>query len=188
MTSTIDATPATHTVTRTYDDYRALFAGHRMPFAYVDLDLLDANISQALKRAGAKHIRLASKSIRSVALLRHIFAADARFQGIMCYTAREAAWLASQGFDDLLLGYPTWHAADVAAVAEQVRAGKRITFMVDSLEQVAHLAELAQRFGVRHSVCIEVDCSIDVPGLHFGVWRSPLRTPAAVRPIAERIL
>lgn len=187
-TTTTHAAPVARDLTRTYSDYRALFAGHRLPFAYVDLDLLDANIAQALARGGDKQIRLASKSIRSVAILRHIFAASARFRGIMCYTAREAAWLADQGFDDLLLGYPTWHAEDVAAVAEQVRAGKTITLMVDSREHIDHLATLGQRFGVRLRVCIEVDCSIDVPGLHFGVWRSPLRTPEQVRPIAERIL
>ncbi len=188
-TTTSNAAPASiPDLTRTYSAYRATFAGHRLPFAYVDLDLLDANIQQALARAGAKQIRLASKSIRSVAILRHVFAADERFRGIMCYTAHEAAWLAGLGFDDLLLGYPTWHADDVAAVADHIRAGKQITLMVDSMEHVEHLATLAQRFGVRLPVCIEVDCSIDVPGLHFGVWRSPLRTPEQVRPIAARIL
>src|SRR5260370_25214700 len=30
--------------------------------------------------------------------------------------------------------------------------------------------------------------SLDLPGLHFGVWRSPLRTPDQVRPLIERII
>jgi D-serine deaminase-like pyridoxal phosphate-dependent protein len=29
--------------------------------------------------------------------------------------------------------------------------------------------------------------SMDMPGLHFGVWRSPLRTPEQIRAIVERI-
>jgi D-serine deaminase-like pyridoxal phosphate-dependent protein len=171
-----------------YSYYRQIFAGRAMPFAYVDLDLLDQNVQAILKRAGAKRIRLASKSIRSVAILRRLLDADPRFQGIMCFTAREAVWLASQGFDDLLIGYPTWQPDDIVAVAHSVAAGKQITLMVDSVEHVEHIAEIARQHDARLPVCIEVDLSIDVPGLHFGVWRSPLRTPAQARPVVESIL
>ena len=91
---------------RDYAYYKRVFAGQRMPFAFVDLDLFDANIAQIVARAGEKRIRVASKSVRSVALLRRILAADPRIQGVMCFTAREAVYLAGQGFDDLLIGYP----------------------------------------------------------------------------------
>ncbi|MGZ3715560.1 MAG: hypothetical protein ACXVA4_09090, partial [Ktedonobacterales bacterium] len=67
-----------------YDYYRRAFSGHRMPFAYVDLDLLDQNIREVVARVSGKQVRLASKSIRSVAVLRRILAADTCFQGIMC--------------------------------------------------------------------------------------------------------
>ncbi len=173
---------------RDYGYYRQIFAGHAMPFAYVDLDLLDQNVQAILKRAGEKRVRLASKSIRSVAMLRRLLDADPRFQGIMCFTAREAVWLASQGFDDLLIGYPTWRPDDIAAVAQAVKEGKRITLMVDSVEHVEHIAEIARHHDARLPLCIEVDLSIDVPGLHFGVWRSTIRTPAQARPVVERIL
>ncbi|HKD75215.1 MAG TPA: amino acid deaminase/aldolase, partial [Ktedonobacterales bacterium] len=171
-----------------YAYYRQIFADRAKPFAYVDLDLLDQNVQAILKRSGDKRIRLASKSIRSVAILRRLLDADPRFQGIMCFTAREAVWLASQGFDDLLIGYPTWQLDDIAAVAHAVAAGKQITLMVDSVEHVEHIAEIARQHDARLSVCIEVDLSIDVPGLHFGVWRSTIRTPAQARPVVESIL
>ena len=103
------ATPASGPVPETKRDYayyKQVFAGQRMPFAFVDLDLFDANIAQIVARAGEKRIRVASKSVRSVALLRRILAADPRIQGVMCFTAREAVYLAGQGFDDLLIGYP----------------------------------------------------------------------------------
>src|SRR6185437_11097415 len=149
--------------------------------------LLEANIQAVSQRAGTKRVRLASKSIRCVAMLRRILAADSRFQGIMCFTAREAVWLAGQGFTDLLIGYPTWHAEDIGAIAEATKTGAQITLMVDSPAHVAQVATVARQHGVRLPVCIEVDMSIDVPGLHFGVWRSPLRTPEQVRPVLESI-
>lgn len=174
----------------TYAVYRALFAGRAMPFAYVDLDLFDENARRiaALARERGKRVRIASKSVRSVALLRRILAADATFRGLMCFTAREATWLAGQGFDDLLIGYPAWHDADLDAVAQATAgAGARIVLMVDSVEHVERIEAAARRAGVRLPLCLELDMSLDVPGLHFGVWRSPLRTAAQARPVLERI-
>ncbi len=176
------------TLARDYAAYRSVFAGRAMPFAYVDLDLLDENVRQVLARAGEKRVRLASKSLRSVALLRRILAADSRFQGVMCFTAREAISLAAQGFDDLLIGYPTPSATDIAAVAEATAAGARITLMVDSVAHVEQAERVAEWRGVRLPLCLEMDMSLDLPGLRFGVWRSPLRSPALARPVIERIV
>src|SRR5215467_4173003 len=81
-----------------YAYYKEVFSGRPMPFAYLDLDLLDQNIREIAALAKGKQIRVASKSLRSVAVLRRIFAADPIFQGIMCYTAQEATYLATQGF------------------------------------------------------------------------------------------
>lgn len=171
-----------------YATYRQSFQSLRKPFAYVDLDLFDANIQQVLARSGDKRLRLASKSIRCVAMLRRILAADARFQGIMCFTAREAVWLASQGFSDLLLGYPMWHADDIGAIAQATANGADITLMIDSIEHIDQIASVAQQFGVVIPVCVEIDLAVDIPGLHFGVWRSPLRTPEQLRPILDHLV
>jgi D-serine deaminase-like pyridoxal phosphate-dependent protein len=65
-----------------------------------------------------------TKSIRSVAILRRVLASGAPFRGLMCYSPAEAAWLASQGFDDLLVAYPSVEPEDLRAVAAQVRAGR----------------------------------------------------------------
>ncbi len=173
---------------RDYAYYRAAFAGQRMPFAFLDLDLLDENIRAVLSRAGSKHIRVATKSVRCVDVLRRILAADPRIQGLMCFTAAEAVWLARQGFDDLLLGYPCYDEADIADVATATLAGAHITLMVDSLAHVERAEAVARRHGVRLPLCLDLDMAIDMPGLHFGAWRSPLRTVAQARPVIERIL
>nr|BBH93246.1 amino acid aldolase [Thermogemmatispora argillosa] len=176
------------TTPRDYQYYRAVFRGQQMPFAYLDLDLLDENIRLTRARAGGKRIRIASKSVRSVAVIKRILATEPTFQGIMAFTAREAVYLARQGLDDLLIGYPTWHEEDIAAVARATADGAHITLMVDSLAHVEHIETIARRYGVRLPLCLDIDMSVDFPGLHFGVWRSPLRTAEQVRPLIARIM
>ncbi|MEI0739342.1 hypothetical protein VQ056_26715 [Paenibacillus sp. JTLBN-2024] len=57
---------------RGYAYYKKAFEGIPKPFAYVDLDLFDENTRNILKRAGSKNLRIATKSVRSVALLKRI--------------------------------------------------------------------------------------------------------------------
>src|SRR5579862_2426583 len=70
-----------------YAYYRSIFGNHPMPFAYVDLDLLAQNMCQVVarvrgdERKAGKRVRLASKSLRCVAITRRILASDACFQG-----------------------------------------------------------------------------------------------------------
>ncbi len=158
-----------------------------MPFAYLDLDLLEQNIRQVISFAKGKRIRLASKSIRSVSVLRRIAASDPCFQGIMCFTAPEAVYLAGQGFQDLLIGYPTWHHDEITAVARAISGGAEITLMVDSTAHLEHIQKIAADHQCVIPVCLDIDMSLPVPGLHFGVWRSPLQTPDQVRPLVELI-
>ncbi|RED56831.1 amino acid deaminase/aldolase [Cohnella lupini] len=159
-----------------------------MPFAYVDIDLLDRNIREIARAAGNKKIRVASKSIRSVEVLRRIMRSDDTFQGIMCYTATEAAFLAKQGLQDLLLGYPVWEPGGIRLLADLIGEGHGITFMADCLEHVDHLEKIAQERGVRLPLCLDIDMSANYPGLRFGVWRSPLRDWDHVRPVVEKIM
>ena len=159
-----------------------------MPFAYLDLDLLNQNIHEIVKRVGDKRVRLASKSLRSVSVIQRILAASPTFQGVMSYTALEAVYLASQGIDDLLIGYPTWHADDIAAVARATAKGAHITLMIDSIEHVEQVERVASKHGVRLPLCLDIDMATQFPGLHFGVWRSTVRTPEQARPLIERIL
>nr|WP_223258401.1 amino acid deaminase/aldolase [Thermogemmatispora tikiterensis] len=173
---------------RDYQYYREIFRGRPLPFAYVDLDLLEENIRLTRERAGGTRVRIASKSLRSVAIIKRILAAEPTFQGIMAFTAREAVYLARQGLDDLLIGYPTWHAEDIAAVARATADGAHITLMIDSQAHVEQIESVARRYGVRLPLCLDIDMAVDFPGLHFGVWRSPLRTAEQVRPVIERIM
>lgn len=158
-----------------------------MPFAYLDLDLFAENVRQIADKAGGKRIRVASKSLRCVPAIRRVLEANACFQGIMCFTAREAVYLAGQGFRDLLIGYPTYNAEDLGVVARATAEGAQITLMVDSIAHIDQIERVAEQYNVRLPICLDVDMSVQFPGLHFGVWRSPLRDVEGMRPVLERI-
>lgn len=159
---------------RDYAYYKAVFRGRRMPFAFVDLDLLDDNIASVVRRAGGKLVRVASKSVRCLSLLRRILAADPGVRGVLCYSASEAAYLSRHGLDDLVVGYPIWDDGRIREVAEEVRKGKRVTLMADSPEHIERLGAIARDLDVVLPVCLDADMSSRLPGLHFGVLRSPL--------------
>ncbi|OAB35301.1 amino acid deaminase/aldolase [Paenibacillus glacialis] len=159
-----------------------------MPFAYVNLDLLDANIRAIVSAAGDKKVRVASKSIRSIAVLRRIINSDEVFQGVMCYTAREADFLIQNGFDDLLLGYPMWDKSEITNLLRAADRGHMIVFMVDSIQHVEHIEKLAATLGIQAAVCLDIDMSTNYPGLHFGIWRSPVTCWSQARLIVERMM
>ncbi|MGU3567199.1 hypothetical protein [Paenibacillus sp. D51F] len=77
-----------------YAYYQDMFESLPKPFAFVDLDLFEANAAAIAREAGDKKARIASKSIRCVDPLRRILRSSPVFQGIMCFTAAEAAYLA----------------------------------------------------------------------------------------------
>lgn len=171
-----------------YQNYCEIFRDKPMPLAYVDLDLLQTNVQQIIQRAKGKPIRIASKSVRSVEVLRRIMDTNpAAFQGIMCYTAPEAIHLGEHGFKDLLVAYPTWDASHIGQVCEQIRAGKPITLMLDSIEHVQHLEKIAAQYDVKLPLCLDIDMSMDVPGLHFGVWRSSVVSVESALRVYEAI-
>ncbi len=170
-----------------YNYYRKIFQGRSLPFAYLDLDLLDQNIQQILQRAGDKKIRIASKSVRSLSMLKRILAASPKFQGVMCFSPQEAVWLSQQGLDDLLLGYPVWQPVQLRTICAEIQKGKTIVAMLDSLEHVSHLDKIAGECGVIMPVCLDLDLSTDFPMLHFGVWRSNITNSAAALRVYEQI-
>src|SRR3954454_2320309 len=127
-------------------------AGLDPPFAAVDLDAFDANAADLLRRGGGVPLRLASKSLRVRALQER--ALKAGFRGTLCFTLPEALWLASLGFEDLVVAYPT---VDRRALGELVHgpARERVTVMVDCREHLDLIAAAEPDGPVK--VCIDVD-------------------------------
>ncbi len=158
-----------------YLRYRDALQHERLPLAWLDLDRFHNNARSLLARSGQLPIRLATKSLRCRGALAYAMALDKRFQGLLCYHAAEAAWLSGQGFNDLVVAYPTLVRQDLEAVTQRTAAGARIVLMVDHPDQLQAAERAATKFGARQPVWLDLDCSVAFPGLWFGVYRSPLR-------------
>ena len=155
------------------------------PFALVDLDAFDANAADMLRRAAGKTIRLASKSLRCRALQRRALALPG-FQGTLAFTLPEALWLSRNGFEDILVAYPT---ADTRALRELAgRPGSAIV-MVDSREQLDLIERTLDGAG-RVRVCLDIDAGWRALGgrLRVGARRSPVRTPQQAAALTREIL
>jgi D-serine deaminase-like pyridoxal phosphate-dependent protein len=176
---------------QSHERYERIFAEVEAPFAFVDLDAMWANAEAMLARAGGKPIRIASKSIRCRALLEAILRRDERFAGLMTYTLPETLWLAEQGFEDLLLAYPT---ADSEALGELALrsvahpAGAPIV-MVDCVEHLDAIEAVLGAGAAPVRVCIDIDASWwALRGrIKIGAKRSPIRTVEQAVALAREI-
>jgi D-serine deaminase-like pyridoxal phosphate-dependent protein len=170
-----------------YEALTAAFENLPLPAAFVDLDALDANARAMAQRAKGTPLRIASKSVRCVAVLQHVLQSHSGYQGLMTYTARETLWLAQQGFDDLLLAYPLARANEAAALAQAAALGRRVWAMADLPQHLPLLQQAAQDAGITLKVCLDLDMSMPVPGIWFGVRRSSIRTPQQAVAFAREV-
>ena len=171
-----------------YKYYKSIFKGQRMPLAYVDLDLMHQNIDVLIERAKGKNIRIASKSIRCKSVMERILQSSDQFKGIMCFTAEEAVYLSENRFDDIILAYPVVHPPHIQAIAQKVKAGAKIYMMVDRMEHIHIIEEALKDADIKMPICIDIDMSVDFPGLHFGVWRSSLRSMKDFTKFVDKVL
>jgi D-serine deaminase-like pyridoxal phosphate-dependent protein len=159
------------------------------PFAVLDLDALWANAADMERRAAGKPIRLASKSLRCREVQRRVLERPG-WAGTLAFTLPEALWLAGEGFDDLVVAYPTVDRDALRALAGS-EARERITVMVDSVAQLDWIAEtVAGGAAGPVRVCIDVDAGWAPLGgrVRIGAKRSPVRTPDDAAALAREIV
>ncbi len=155
--------------------------------AIVDLRAFDDNARDLVRRAGGKPIRVASKSVRCRALLERALARDG-FAGIMSFTLSESLWLAREGFDDVLLAYPSTDRDGYATLTGDPKLAAAVTVMVDDIGQLDLIDRV--RAGTEEvRVCLELDTSLRLLGgrVRVGALRSPLRTPEQLAGLARAI-
>lgn len=174
-------------MSKKYQYYNTLFKGKTLPLAYLDLDLLEENIVQIAKRAKHGTIRIASKSIRCTYVLEKILQSSQQYKGIMTFMPQEALWLLEKGFDDLLMGYPTINKEALTAFCIATKNGKRIIPMVDCIEHIQIIQKIAAKEKIIQPICIDIDMSSDFPGIHFGVYRSPINTFAQFKKLVDQL-
>src|SRR6476646_11601261 len=150
-----------------------------------------ANADAMLERSAGKRVRVASKSVRCRALMEAILGRDERFRGLMTYTLPETLWLAEQGFEDLLLAYPT---ADLGALeelalrSEAAPEGAPIV-MVDSVRHLEMIESVLGKGAQPLRVCIDVDASWWWLGgrVKIGPKRSPIHSVEQAVALAREI-
>jgi D-serine deaminase-like pyridoxal phosphate-dependent protein len=152
-----------------YTQYKKALTSVPSPALYLDLDAFEKNIKWALDNSGSKKIRVATKSIRCAALIKKVLESSPNFQGLMSFTIEESLWLKSLGFKDILMGYPTMDQKNLEALSSDP---SEITLMVDLPEHVHYLA----KFNAPFRLCLDLDLSMDLPFVRFGVYRSSLQT------------
>ncbi len=178
-------------IERSHERYEAIFEEVEAPFAFVDLDAMWSNAAAMLERAGAKPVRVASKSLRCRDLIERILRRDERFAGLMTFTLPETLWLAEGGFENLLLAYPT---ADTAALGElTLRSvanpeGAPIV-MVDCAEHLDAIESVLGAGAAPVRVCIDLDAGWWALGgrIKVGPKRSPVHTVEQAVALAREI-
>jgi D-serine deaminase-like pyridoxal phosphate-dependent protein len=176
---------------QSYARYERIFAEVEAPFAFVDLDAMWANADSMLERAGGKPIRVATKSIRCRALLEQILRRDQGFAGLMTFTLPETLWLADQGFENLLLAYPTADAGALGELALRSVANPTGAPIV-CVDCVDHLEAIESVLGAGAApvrVCIDVDAGWWALGgrIKVGPKRSPVHTVEQAIALAREI-
>lgn len=162
-------------------------AGLDAPLAALHLPSLRANVADLRRRAEGTRIRIASKSVRSRAVLTEVLGeglkGDDAVRGVMAYSLREALWLVCSGCPDVLMGYPTVDRGALADLSRDPAALAAVTLMIDDTRQL----QIALEAGVAGArVCVDVDCSLKIGPVHLGVRRSPLRGADDVGALVKR--
>ncbi len=172
--------------------YDAIFASVTPPFAFVDLDAMRRNAAAMLAQAAGLPIRVASKSVRSTAVLRRILELDPGFRGVLAFTAPEALHLAGAGFDDVVVGYPTVDRGAISQVARLAAEdpGRAPVLMVDDRPHLDLIEGAIGGGPARVRVCLDIDLSWWPLGgrvTRIGPKRSPVHDPGRARRMAAEI-
>lgn len=169
-----------------YDYYRHVFHDRSLPFAYLDLDLLERNIRTLLARSGGKLLRVDARALLCPDIVARVLRSHIRFRGVKCATANEAVHLVTEwALNDVLVAYPTPQPEAIERVCQVVKDGGEITLTADSTAHLDCLARAAECAEVTLPVCIELDMA---PGQQSrGGRRSAVRIADQLLALVEAI-
>jgi D-serine deaminase-like pyridoxal phosphate-dependent protein len=145
-----------------------------------------------LAQADGLPIRVASKSVRSVDVLRRILDLDPGFEGVLAFTVPEALHLAAQGFGNLVVAYPSVDRraiGEVAVLAAEDPARAPV-LMVDDRPHLDLIEGAIGGGPAEVRVCLDIDAGWWPLGgrlARIGPKRSPVHEPARARRMAEEI-
>lgn len=141
----------------------ASLADIETPSLVVDLDRLDRNIARMNAIAARLGVRLRPhvKTAKCTAIARRIFGG---IGPVTVSTLREAEYFLADGFTDLryAVGFAVSRTSRAAAL---VRAGARLSLLVDDVATTQAIAAAAARENVRFDVLVEIDADGHRAGL-----------------------
>ncbi len=172
--------------------YDSILAGVTPPFAFVDLDALVRNAGRLLEQAGGLPIRVASKSIRSTAVLSRVLDLDPGFRGVLAYTVPEALHLAETGLENVVVAYPSVDRAAIARVARLAaeRPERAPVLMVDDRPHLDLIEGAIGSGPTELGVCLDVDLGWWPLGgrlARVGPKRSPVHDAERARRMSAEI-
>ncbi|MGI8774840.1 MAG: amino acid deaminase/aldolase [Actinomycetota bacterium] len=161
------------------------------PFAVVDMNAFRDNARSLLSRAGGKPIRLPSKSVRCRYLQEEVLSIDG-FAGTLAFTLPEALWLHSQGFEDIVVAYPTVDRTSLRDLAKlmQETPSAGVTIMVDDAAHLELVDTVVGRRSIPIRVCVDIDAGLRLARgrVRIGAKRSPLHTKEQVTGFVRQIV
>ncbi len=157
-------------------EYSQALKSKMAPLAWLDLVAFEKNMDWISQQSHSKKIRIGSKSLRSRWVMETILKRSPIFKGILAMSIPEAVWLFEKGLNDFLVAYPTAQSADFRGLAQAVKNGAQITLMADRPEHLDLIQYYANSESLNLRVAIDLDVSSDFGPLHFGVYRSSIKT------------
>ena len=157
------------------------------PFALVDLEAFRSNEGDLVRRASGTPIRLASKSVRCRILQKRVLDSDG-WHGTLAFTLPEALWLASCGFQDLVVAYPTVDRASLRELASMET--RSVTIMVDSVEQLDFIDGVVGHPPAPLRVSLDIDAGWwPLAGrVRIGAKRSPVHSSSQATALAAEVV
>lgn len=168
----------------TWNQYLNALNHPTTPVLFLDEAAFLKNCDWAKNNAGSKKIRIATKSLRSKSIFKKILSYSPVYQGLMTFDLREALWLREEGFNDILMGYPTM---DIEALKTLATNPSDIVLMVDLVEHLEYLENIARQSHSHFDICVDVDLSMDLPGVRFGVYRSKIQSEEHLKTFLDKL-
>jgi D-serine deaminase-like pyridoxal phosphate-dependent protein len=135
------------------------------PQVFIDMDRLDANIAEIAAKTGAGRWRIVEKSLPSLDLLEYVQKKSGSQKFLVLHLPFLPGVLSRFPNADVLVGKTHVKTAVRAFLQSQPQAATRVTFIADSAERLADLAQIGKDLGIVVRVAVEIDVGLRRSGV-----------------------
>lgn len=167
----------------------------KRPFVFILKENFLENLQLIKSYSKNKSIRFATKSIRSIDVLKWIEKEWGQSLLLMTYDIRETKTCIENGFRDCFLAYPTFDEAGLLeclkVVQEKSLQGEnvKLSLCIDHEQQIEFLVKVIGKLNLPQPIglIIDIDSSLKLFGQHIGVKRSSLLDENSIRIFFEKL-